>query len=154
MADVIPTEIEREILIDAPLDVVWRIITDPAQIVQWFSEEAELDLRPDGEGRLGFKSGKSKSIHIEKVNPPHAFAFRWEYANGSRPTPTNSTLVEFTLRSHADKTLLRVVETGFDLVDWKDGKNTVVDDHTAGWETCLAQLHDLAVRLSRTHRGA
>ena len=43
--------IEREVMIDAPVDVVWRTITEPEQISQWLAERAELELKP-GERRL------------------------------------------------------------------------------------------------------
>jgi hypothetical protein len=40
--------IERDVLIEAPIDVVWEVISRPEQIVHWFSDEAQLDLRPGG----------------------------------------------------------------------------------------------------------
>ena len=42
-------------LIEAPIDVVWEVISRPEQIVHWFSDKAELDLRPGGEGVLSFE---------------------------------------------------------------------------------------------------
>jgi uncharacterized protein YndB with AHSA1/START domain len=44
----VPDRVEREILIDAPIDVVWAVITDPAHVSGWFGETAEIDLRPGG----------------------------------------------------------------------------------------------------------
>src|SRR6202035_3444216 len=46
--------IERDVLIEAPIDVVWEVISRPEHIVHWFSDEAQLDLRPGGEGVLTF----------------------------------------------------------------------------------------------------
>ena len=34
--------IEREILIEAPVKVMWRTITEPDQISQWFADKVEL----------------------------------------------------------------------------------------------------------------
>ena len=34
--------IEREVLIEAPVEVVWRTITDPGQMSQWFADRVEL----------------------------------------------------------------------------------------------------------------
>ena len=48
----IPSQIERETLIDAPLEVVWGVVTEPAQINRWFTDAAQLDLRPGGRGEL------------------------------------------------------------------------------------------------------
>jgi integrase len=36
------------------VETVYRAITEPAQIAQWFSDAAELDLAPGGESRLTF----------------------------------------------------------------------------------------------------
>ena len=36
-----PTVIEREIPIEAPQDAVWRVVTEPAQTSQWFSDTAD-----------------------------------------------------------------------------------------------------------------
>ena len=43
-----PDRVEREILINAPIEVVWAVITDPAHVSGWFGETAEIDLRPSG----------------------------------------------------------------------------------------------------------
>jgi uncharacterized protein YndB with AHSA1/START domain len=32
--------IEREVLIEAPVEVVWRTITEPDQMSQWFADTA------------------------------------------------------------------------------------------------------------------
>jgi hypothetical protein len=51
--------IEREILIDAPAEVVWRTITEPDQVSQWFADRVELVVEPGAPlcrrapGRLG-----------------------------------------------------------------------------------------------------
>jgi uncharacterized protein YndB with AHSA1/START domain len=144
---VIPDQVEREILIEAPVDVVWRIVTEPDQIVQWFSDEAEFDLRPGGEGHLRFKGSDQYAIQVEAVEPPRRFAFRWAYAHDSRPRERSSMLVEFTLQQEADKTRVRVVESGFDKVDWSDDEMAkYADDHGTGWSHHLGRLRDFAKR--------
>ena len=39
-------QIEREVVIDAPVEVVWRTITEPEHIRQWFADRVELLLEP------------------------------------------------------------------------------------------------------------
>ena len=46
VAAVVPDAITREIEIDAPPDVVWAIVTEARHLAGWFSDEAEIDLRP------------------------------------------------------------------------------------------------------------
>ena len=150
----IPSRIEKEIVIDAPVDAVWRILTQPDQIRQWFSDEAKLDLRGGGLGRLAWKSGMSEEIRVEAVDPLRRFAFRWVYPEGSTPTARNSTLVEFTLSSEARGTRLRVVESGFDQIDWSDAqKAREVESHTRGWHDCFERFGKVASRHAGTARA-
>jgi len=46
--------IEREILIDAPVEVVWRTITEPDQVSQWFADRVELAVEPGARGYMEF----------------------------------------------------------------------------------------------------
>jgi uncharacterized protein YndB with AHSA1/START domain len=46
--------IEREVLIEAPVDVVWRTITEPGQISQWFADRVELVAEPGAHGYMQF----------------------------------------------------------------------------------------------------
>jgi hypothetical protein len=58
-------------------------------------------------------------------------------------------LVEFTLHPEAGNTRLRVVESGFDQVDWSDERKArYADDHSRGWEVILGRLGDYAPRAS------
>lgn len=149
-----PSQIEREILIEAPVEVVWRVITEPDQIKQWFADEAELDLTVGGSGRLTFSSGDASRIQVEAIDPPRRFAFRWVHPEGVRAQPGNSTLVEFTLAPEAGNTRLRVVESGLDSMDWSDeAKAEFSEDHTRGWQECLVRLRDYAPRAESAHRG-
>ncbi len=54
MASIEQPRIEQEILIDAPIDVVWRTVTEPEQISKWFSDGADLAAKPGYEGTLTF----------------------------------------------------------------------------------------------------
>ena len=148
LLQVIPGQIQREILIEAPVDVVWRVVTEPSQIRQWFTDEAEIELRVGGTGRLAFtRSGESYQLQIEALEPPHRFAFRWVQPAGSVARLDNSMLVEFTLQEEAGKTRLRVTESGFDTVDWSDTKKAkYAEDHSKGWQTLLGRLRDYAPR--------
>src|SRR3954454_14095062 len=118
--------IERDIVIDAPVDVVWRTITEPEQIVQWFADRVDLKARPGGEGLLTFHDPAQDQLVeaplvVEAVDEPHRFSFRWGHPAGARPVAGNSTLVEFTLVAEADeRTRLLVTETGLELLDWPD----------------------------------
>jgi uncharacterized protein YndB with AHSA1/START domain len=138
--------IERDVLIEAPIDVVWDVISRPEQIVHWFSDEAQLDLRPGGEGVLTFemKDADQPAVHhlrFEAVEPPRRLAYRWVYPSDEEPRPGNSMLVEFTLAEEGGKTRLTVVESGLDLMPWPDEeKQGYADSHGKGWAQHLERL--------------
>jgi uncharacterized protein YndB with AHSA1/START domain len=138
--------IEREILIDAPMDVVWRVVTQPDQITQWFSDKAEIDLRAGGDGVLTFESVNAVApLQVTTFEPPHLFAFRWSHPDGSQPTESNSTLVEFALSEEGARTRVRLTESGFKNIDWtEDDKVKYIAEHIAGWDQIMPKLQSYA----------
>ncbi len=137
--------VEREIVIEAPADVVWRTITEPDQIARWFADEVELDLRDGGAGTLGFEGRMRAPLVVVAVEPPERFSFRWCHPDGDAPEPGNSVLVEFTLAAEgAERTRLRVTETGLDALDWADeDKARYAQEHRDGWAEFFGRLEDL-----------
>src|SRR5260370_42398755 len=89
-------QIEREVMIDAPLEVVWRTVTEPEQIRLWFADRVELELEPGGRGLMGFED-RAVPLVVEAVQPPTRFSFRWNHPSGAGPAAGNSTLVGFML---------------------------------------------------------
>ena len=142
----VPNQVEREMTIEAPIDVVWRVVTDPEHMKQWFAAEAELNTET-GHGRLRFQQGQVFFLHIEAFEPPRRFAYRWLREEATTATPKNSMLVEFTLDVDGDGTRVRVRESGFDQVDWSDAvKAKYAEDHDHGWQRYLGLLNDYAQR--------
>jgi uncharacterized protein YndB with AHSA1/START domain len=137
----VPDRIEREIVIDAPLEVVWAVVTAPEHVGGWFSDSAELDLRPGGKGTLTWNEHGSFLLRIEKVDPPHSVAYRWARPAGAEPRAGNSTLVEFILSEEGERTRLRVVESGFaELEEAEEEKTKHFQENTQGWERELDEL--------------
>ena len=137
----VPQRIEREILIDAPVEVVWAVVTEPEHISGWFSDAVELDLRPGGEAILRWNDGGTIHARVEQVEPPRLFSFRWLVRADAGLGADNATLVEFRLASEGDRTRLTVVESGFaDLALPEEAKQQRFDGHDRGWDHELAQL--------------
>ena len=138
--------IERDVLIEAPIDVVWEVISRPEHIVHWFSDEAELDLRPGGGGALSFEMKATSKpaayrLRFEAVEPPRRLSYRGVYPGDEEPRPGNSLLVEFTLADEGGRTRLTVVESGLDLMPWPDDeKQSYADSHDGGWTQHLRRL--------------
>jgi uncharacterized protein YndB with AHSA1/START domain len=145
---VIPDRISREIVIEAPPERVWAILTDPLQLAQWFSDEVKIDARPGGRvvftwHALGVLAGR-----VEAVEPPHRFAFRWMPGGEGELRENNSTLVELTLTPESGgRTRLRVDESGFQgLAGSDDDRANRVDENSAGWDRELDELREYAAR--------
>ena len=147
----VPQRIEREIVIDAPVEVVWSVVTEPEHISGWFSDSADLDLRPGGRAVLHWNDFGTVQGRVERVEPPHFFSFRWAVDPGRDIDEGTSTLVEFSLRAEQDSTRLTVVETGFQgLGGPEDEKQRYFDSHRRGWELELGELGEYVGRRTRT----
>jgi uncharacterized protein YndB with AHSA1/START domain len=133
--------IERDILIEAPAEVVWRTITEPSQLTQWFADQVDLVIEPGAHGYLGF-GDQGGPVVVEVVDPPRRLSFRWNFPAGEEPGPGNSQLVEFTLTPEGDGwTRLRVTESGHELRAWPQAeKQRYADEHREGWGDFLDQL--------------
>jgi uncharacterized protein YndB with AHSA1/START domain len=142
--------IDREVLIEAPVEVVWRTITEPDQMSQWFADRVELAVEPGAHGYMNF-GDQGGPVVVEVVDPPTRFSFRWNHPRGEEPVAGNSMLVEFTLTPEgAERTHLRVVESGHELRDWPDGeKERYAEEHSEGWVEFLDRLATLLAKVNR-----
>jgi uncharacterized protein YndB with AHSA1/START domain len=142
--------IEKEVVLRAPLERVWRAISDADQFGQWFG------VRFDGPFVAGTKvtgaitpttvdddvaraqephAGKSDTWEIVAVEPQRRLAFRWhpfavESDTDYSQEPT--TLVEFTLHEEDDGVLLRIVESGFDAIP-AERRASAFESNSQGW---------------------
>ncbi len=143
--------IEKEVLLNAPLERVWRAISDADEFGQWFGARFDGSFVP-GESVTGTitpttvdedvakaqepYAGQADTWQIVDVEPQRRLAFRWhpyavepdtDYA--AEPT----TLVEFTLEQKADGVLLRIVESGFDAIP-AERRAAAFEGNSEGWE--------------------
>jgi uncharacterized protein YndB with AHSA1/START domain len=152
--------IEKQVVLRAPLDRVWRAISDADEFGQWFG------VRFDGPFVAGKSvtgvimpttvdedvaraqephAGKSDSWQIVAVEPQRRLAFRWHpYAveAGTDYSEEPTTLVEFTLTETNDGVLLRIVESGFDKIP-AERRTAAFEANSEGWakQTELVQKY-------------
>jgi uncharacterized protein YndB with AHSA1/START domain len=145
--------IEKSVHIEAPVELVWRMVTEPDQVVRWFADEIDLRPTPGYQGSMTFRPESGGVVEVpitvESVEAPHRFTYRWNHPDGVAATPGNSMLVEFTLTPEDGGTRLRVVETGHDGLGWpQDQQDAYADDHNEGWSHHLGRLERLHERRS------
>jgi uncharacterized protein YndB with AHSA1/START domain len=145
--------IEREVVIDAPVDRVWQLVTEAEHLGRWFGDAgAEVDLRPGGALELRWNEYGASRGQVEAVEPPRRFVFRWapfKDPGGLDPTDANSTRVEFTLSDQGEATRLRVVESGFEsLATSEEQRRQNLEGNTEGWAMELGELQQYATRVA------
>jgi uncharacterized protein YndB with AHSA1/START domain len=138
----VPDRIERDIVIAAPIERVWAVITEPEHVGKWFGDiGAKIDLRPGGEFRCSWEKYGSVLGVVVKVDPPKFFSYRWARPLGASVQPGNSTLVEFSLTAEGKGTRLRVVESGFrDLNVSDEDREKYAGENYEGWGQELGEL--------------
>jgi uncharacterized protein YndB with AHSA1/START domain len=143
--------IEKKIMLRAPLERVWRAISDSKQFGSWHGVNfdgpfvagtgmvgrvapivvADADIARRHNQRLG----KPFTIWVERVEPMRLFSMRWypfdedvgvDYSN--EPT----TLVEFRLEEVSGGTMLTITESGFDGLS-PDRRAKEIASHEQGW---------------------
>src|SRR3954471_9773482 len=145
----VPDQIKRETVINAPVERVWTLITEAEHLGRWFGDAgAEIDLRPGGAMVLRWSEHGTSRGRVVAVEPRTHFSYRWapfKDPGGEEPVEGNSTLVEFTLTAEGDGTRLRVVESGFAALATSDEQRTRnVEGNTRGWELETRDLREYA----------
>lgn len=127
--------VERTLSLDAPVDRVWRALTDPEELARWFPDRVDqAALEPGVEGLFFWENHGGYAFRIEAVEPRRRLV--WEWARDSE-TPLDegvTTEVEWNLEPQPDGgTTLRLCETGF----------VRPEDHQSnekGWDAELTEL--------------
>ena len=71
-------DVQREIVVPAPVEEVWSALTEPERLEEWFANEVELDLEPGGAGTFRWDDGDERHAVVEEVVPERRFAFTWD----------------------------------------------------------------------------
>jgi uncharacterized protein YndB with AHSA1/START domain len=133
-----PDRIERTLALAHPPEKVWAALTSADGLGTWFGNRAEVDLRVGGQATLNWDSGDSAVLTIERVEPPHVFAYTWPIYGLADADPRR-TYVEFTLVRNGAGTTLTMVETGFGQLG-EDEHKAAFGGNTDGWTSELGEL--------------
>lgn len=149
----VPDQIKRETLINAPAERVWALITEAEHLGRWFGDAgASIDLRPGGAMVIHWSEHGTTHGRVVDVEPHTRFSYRWapfRDPGGEEPDEGNSTLVEFTLAPAQDGTLLSVVESGFGaLAATDEQRESNHAANTRGWQVELDELRDYAASVA------
>jgi uncharacterized protein YndB with AHSA1/START domain len=145
--------IERSIVINAPLERVWRAVSNAEEFGTWFGVNLKGMSFAPGQRTRGHITYPGYEhiwfdVAVERVEPQSLLSFRWhpfaidpdvDYSN------EEPTLVTFTLEdAEGSGTLLTVVESGFDKVP-PHRRLEAFRMNSQGWD---AQMQNIARHLN------
>ena len=142
--------IEKEVVLKAPLDRVWRAISDSEEFGRWFGVRFDgpfvagksvtgtmtpTEVDDDVAATQQPYQGQADAWHIVAVESQRRLAFRWHpfgVEAGVDVSQEPTTLVEFTLEDTSDGVLLRIVESGFEAIP-ANRRRTAFEANSEGW---------------------
>jgi uncharacterized protein YndB with AHSA1/START domain len=137
--------IERSVLIEAPLDRVWDLVTEPGW---WVPSQTpvQIDRTPGAVAIRESEQWGRFPVRVVSFDPKTYAAFRWASTSpGEDLTGDNTTLVEFHLASEAGAVKVTVIETGFAALPIpEEARRKGFDGNTEGWAEMLGSLRDRA----------
>ena len=127
--------IERTILIAAPIERVWKIVTTPEHMGRWFGDAG---AERDGDViKMRWEEHGEAELRVVRSEAPSVFAYRWD----ANVPGIGDTLVEFTLTPESDGTRVTVVESGWGaLRTSEDERARLREGNIGGWEHELGDL--------------
>jgi uncharacterized protein YndB with AHSA1/START domain len=137
---------------------LWRAVTEPVQLIQWFGpegvylEDCAMDLARTGPWfcvMIGKESGNSMKVsgHVTHVRPPEdgrgsvGFTWAWHDPDGARGPESH---VTFTVEETATGTRLTLHHRELPGLD-------AAQEHTRGWTSTLRKLDTFLDMSLRPH---
>lgn len=110
--------VERNVVVPASREAVWRALVADGHLAAWFGDDAEVDPFPGGQLVVS-EDGRRRRAVVVDIEPGRRFVFRWLpethgmgflWAPDDVPAGTSGE-VELTFTAMAGGTLVHVVET-------------------------------------------
>jgi uncharacterized protein YndB with AHSA1/START domain len=115
---------------------LWELLTQPAALVRWWPDVAELEPREGGRLRMVFEANSSVvNGRVTRFEPPTGLGITWE----REASPGAPTQIEFSVADLGDgRCRVEVVHSGWEVAP------ELRPMHDAGWVHFLTCLADLA----------
>lgn len=142
------TSIHKSLVINAPLEKVWPMISTKDGILRWFCEEMEGEFAVGEQPTFIFIMSNGDRfrgrVRVETLTAKNYMAYRWRPSDASEePIDTKtSTLVEFKLTDQGETTKLDMIESDFDRIP-EASRQKSISDNTEGWVSELGELQAL-----------
>jgi uncharacterized protein YndB with AHSA1/START domain len=146
--------IEKQAILRAPLERVWKAISDSQEFGAWFKARFRGPFIAGESVNAEFTEpghvGRPFVVRVEAMEPQRLLAFRWRPHDfgGAGDNFADSTLVQMFLEAHPEGTLLRIVESGFENLPAGE-RETQLRGNDEGW---AEQMERVSAYVSGTDR--
>ncbi len=101
--------VQHQYFLPVPPRRVFRALTDPAELVRWLSDTAELEPRKGGRYRLGWDGGPQHTGTVTAWVPGRSLTLAWSWPS----VRLRGTRLRWTVARKGKGTVLTVEHTGF-----------------------------------------
>jgi len=108
-----PPVLELSITTDASADEVWQAISDPIRLASWFPLKSSGDQHQGGKVLLSWGEDCEWETHITQWQPGQHLQWMDVLPDAENPDQVLP-VVDFHIETQAGKTVLRLVQSGFD----------------------------------------
>ncbi len=100
--------VERDLVIAAPREVVFRYFTDSDRWASWWGQGSSIEPRAGAPYLIRYPNGATASGVVVEVAPPGRLVLTYGYDDPSKPIPPGGSKVVITLEEHPRGTLLKL----------------------------------------------
>jgi len=138
--------ITKEVRIAAPLEVVWKALTEGEELKRWFPVDAKVTPGAGGSVWMSWGPGFEGSNRIEIYEPNrHLRTVNDKTGEGAAAAAGPPLTVDYYLSSEKGDTVLRLVHSGFGAsAEWGDE----YDSYDTGWGLYVLNLKHMLERES------
>ena len=119
-------------VIDAPVDLVWSLISTADGLNRWMSVLATVELEVGGTISWTHDNGWVVAGEFLEIVPMRRLVFTYGWAEGGFPVPVGSSVVTIELAAAGGTTELSVRHDGL--------TSPMAAQHTEGWEIFIGRL--------------
>jgi len=139
--------VERTVEIDAPLEAVWKALSEAEEIARWFAPQARVKPGVGGQVVWVWEGIAEWVSRLEVWEPNRHLRAVYDWSPSPAAGPPIPVVMDFYLQAHGGKTILRLVHSGFGTSsDW----DNEYDGVSRGWSSEFCSLRHYL----ENHRGA
>ena len=132
--------VEFSITVKATVEEIWRALTDPDDLENWWSDEVVLEPKVGGKFREAWEDDAGNeqlaSGKVLSLDPKKSISFTWKEKSWDAEAVTQCT---YTIENKGKTRSLTVTQTGWDSLPEK-ARAKAIKDFQLGWKYHMQEL--------------